>query len=336
MRNISYRRHVSETSEVDVLIVGAGPVGLYGAYYAGFRGLRTAVIDMLPQLGGQVIAMYPEKPIFDIAGFPQVTGRALIENLVAQAAPFEPAYLLGRQAVTLGYQDGLPVITTGDGSTLAAKALILTAGLGTFTPRPLSAAAGYEDRGLAYFVQSLDDYADQDVMIVGGGDSAFDWAVTLEPIARSVTLVHRRDRFRAHHGTVAAVQRSTVRMLVNSEVTEVRGSDAVEGVAVRSLLDGAVQDVKAQAIIAALGFTTHLGPLADWGLTLQARHIVVDTRMATNLPRVYAAGDIAEYAGKVRLIAVGFGEVALAVNNAATVIDPDAQLFPGHSTDAAA
>ncbi|TCO61121.1 NAD(P)/FAD-dependent oxidoreductase [Actinocrispum wychmicini] len=328
---------MSETpAEVDVLIVGAGPVGLYGAYYAGFRGLRTAVIDVLPQLGGQVIAMYPEKPIFDIAGFPQVTGRVLIENLVAQAAPFEPVYLLGRQAVTLGYDDGLPTVTTADGSTIGAKAVILTAGLGTFTPRPLPAATGYEGRGLAYFVQRLDDYADKDVVIVGGGDSAFDWAATLEPIARSVTLVHRRDRFRAHRGTVAAVQRGTVRMLVNSEVTEVRGADAVETMTVRNTSDGVTQDVKAQAIIAALGFTTHLGPLAKWGLDLRTRHIVVDTRMATNLPRVYAAGDIAEYPGKVRLIAVGFGEVALAVNNAATVIDPDAQLFPGHSTDAAA
>ena len=323
-------------SEVDVLIIGAGPVGLYGAYYAGFRGLRTAVVDVLPQVGGQVTAMYPEKPIFDIAGFPQVSGRALIENLVTQAAPYDPLYLLGCQAVRLGYDAGLPVVTTGGGDRVVAKAVILTAGLGTFTPRPLPAAAGYDGRGLAYFVQRLDDYADRDVVIVGGGDSAFDWAATLEPIARSVTLVHRRDRFRAHRGTVAAVERSTVRVLVNSEVTEVRGAAGVEGLTVRNLADGGMHDLKAQAIIAALGFTTHLGPLAEWGIALQARHIVVDTRMATNVPRVYAAGDITEYPGKVRLIAVGFGEVALAVNNAATVIDPGAQLFPGHSTDAAA
>jgi thioredoxin reductase len=320
--------------DVDILIVGAGPTGLYGAYYAGFRGLRTAVLDALPEPGGQITAMYPEKQIFDIAGLPAVRGRDLVANLLDQAAPYRPAYLLGQQALGLSYDgDGRPVVSTSAGVSVRAGAVIITGGIGTFTPRPLAGGSPYENRGLSYFVRQLDDYANHDVVIVGGGDSAFDWAATLEPLARSVTLVHRRDRFRAHHATVSQVLASSVEILVNCEVTQVRGDSAVTGVDIRHLPDGSVRFRRTQRIIAALGFTTNLGPLLDWGLEIDGRHIVVGTRMATNLPRVYAAGDITEYPGKVRLISVGFGEAATAVNNAATVLDPAADLFPGHSTD---
>jgi thioredoxin reductase len=319
--------------DVDLLIIGAGPAGLYGVYYAGFRGLRTAVVDVLPQVGGQVTAMYPEKPIFDIAGLPGIKGRALIDNLVEQAAPYGPTYLLGQQATTLRYDEGRPVVGTSTGVEIHAEAVVITGGIGTFTPRPMPVASRFEGNGLVYFVRQLADYRDCDVVIVGGGDSAFDWAATLEPLARSVALVHRRDRFRAHHATVEAVRASNIELLVNSEITEVRGDTTIIEVQVTNLQDGSARDIKAQAIIAALGFTTNLGPLTEWGLTMQTRHVVVDTHMATNLARVYAAGDITEYPGKVRLISVGFGEVATAVNNAATVIDPEAALFPGHSTD---
>lgn len=324
---------IHETIHTDVLIVGAGPAGLFGAYYAGFRGLRTVVLDVLPQVGGQVTAMYPEKPIFDIAGHPSIRGRDLVDGLVAQAASYAPTYLLGQQATALRDDGGHPVVTTASGQEIHAGAVVITGGIGTFTPRPLPAATRFEGRGLSFFVQSLQDHRDQDVVIVGGGDSAFDWAATLEPIARSVTLVHRRDRFRAHAGTVAGVRHSSVQMLLNCEVIEVYGEEAIDGVLVRDATDGTEHRVKAQAIIAALGFMTNLGPLARWGLELTGRMITVDTRMATNFSGVYAAGDITDYPGKVRLIAVGFGEVATAVNNAAVAIDPDAALLPGHSTD---
>ena len=320
-------------SEVDILIVGAGPTGLYGAYYAGFRGLRVAVMDVLPQPGGQITAMYPEKPILDIAGLPSVRGRDLVDNLLAQAAPYEPVYLLGHQAVELTYEDGLPVVRSDRDAAVRAGAVVVTGGIGTFTPRPLPAAGGFEGRGLVYFVRRLSEHADQAVVIVGGGDSAFDWAASLVPLARSVTLVHRRDRFRAHAATVERVRDSGVRILVNSAVTAAEGADLLEAVRVTHLPDGTAQDLKTQCLIAALGFTADLGPLLGWGLELRSRRIAVGTDMATNLPRVYAAGDITDYPGKVRLIAVGFGEVATAVNNAATVIDPEAELFPGHSTD---
>ncbi len=319
--------------QVDVAIVGAGPTGLFAAYYAGFRGLSTAVIDALPEPGGQVTAMYPEKMIFDVAGFPAIKGRDLVANLVEQAAQFSPEYLLGVRAEKLSYVDERPVLEMADGTTLHCGSIIITGGLGSFTARPLPAASAFTGEGLVYFVPHLDDLAGHDVVIVGGGDSAFDWALALEPIAKSVTLIHRRDKFRAHASTVAKVQALPVRIIVNAECAKIHGVERVAGVDVLAK-GGGTETLPADTVVAALGFTADLGPLADWGLTLDKRHIMVDTTMLTNLPRVFAAGDISEYPGKVRLIAVGFGEAATAVNNAAVAIDPAAHLFPGHSSDA--
>ncbi|WP_338750798.1 NAD(P)/FAD-dependent oxidoreductase [Janibacter alittae] len=328
------------TTTVDVLIVGAGPVGLFGAYYAGVRGLSTAVIDSLSQVGGQVTAMYPEKEIFDIAGFPAVSGRKLISNLVEQAAPYNPTYVLGQEAQDLqrvSDEQGRErlVVTTSGGETINTGAVIVTGGIGTFTPRTLPAGEDFLGRGLEYFVPSSAEYAGQDVVIVGGGDSAVDWANMLHPIARSVTLVHRRDKFRAHHGSVAQMESAPVEVVLNAQVTETVGGDRLESVTVTPKTKGEEpHSIPCTRLVAALGFTANLGPLREWGVELHDnRHLVVDPAMRTNVTGVFAAGDITEYDGKVRLIAVGFGEVATAVNNAAVHIDPDAQLFPGHSTD---
>jgi thioredoxin reductase (NADPH) len=319
--------------EVDVAIVGAGPAGLFAAYYAGFRGLSVTLVDALPEPGGQVSAMYPEKMIFDVAGFPAVRGRDLVASLVEQADQFGPEYRLGVRADGLRHaDDGRPVLTLSDGAELHCGAILITGGMGSFASRPLPAADRFAGSGVLYFVPHLDDLAGQRVVIVGGGDSAFDWAAALHPIAKSVTLVHRRDRFRAHAGSVARVRAMGIEMIVNAEVARIVGTDRVEGVEVVPRGEQP-RLLPADAVVAALGFTADLGPLADWGLRLDKRHIVVDTTMATNLPRVFAAGDISEYPGKVRLIAVGFGEAATAVNNAAVVIDPAAHLFPGHSSD---
>lgn len=319
--------------EVDVVIVGAGPTGLFAAYYAGFRGLSTAVVDALPEPGGQITAMYPEKQIFDVAGFTSIRGRDLVKNLVEQAAQFSPAYLLGVRAENLSYVDEKPVLSLGDGTVLQCGAIIITGGLGSFTSRPLPAADAFHGEGLVYFVPHLDDHAGHDIIIVGGGDSAFDWAQALEPVAKSVTLIHRRDKFRAHASTVARVQALPVEIIVNAEVTKILGDGQVNACEV--VQRGAEARVlPADTVVAALGFTADLGPIAEWGLQLDKRHITVDSTMATNLPRVFAAGDITEYPGKVRLIATGFGEAATAVNNAAVAIDPAAHLFPGHSSDA--
>src|SRR5689334_2567037 len=199
-------RRVDADLSTDLAIIGAGPTGLFAAYYAGFRGLSIAVVDSLPELGGQVTAMYPEKQILDVAGFPSIKGRDLVEGLVAQANTAEPEYLLDRTASGLEVTDDDVTITLDDETTVTAKAMIITAGIGKFSPRPLPAGDGWLGRGMEFFVPSFAPYAGKDVVIVGGGDSAFDWAVNLEPIARSIALIHRRDAFRAHERTVQAVR----------------------------------------------------------------------------------------------------------------------------------
>jgi thioredoxin reductase len=318
--------------QCDVAVVGAGPSGLFAAYYAGFRGLSVTVIDTLPEPGGQISALYPEKAILDVAGFPTIKGRDLVANLVEQAAPFAPRYLLGVRADGLSYREEKPVLQLADGSELSCGAVIVTGGLGGFSPRPLPAAAAFAGAGVVYFVPRLDDLAGHDVLIVGGGDSAFDWALALHPVARSVTLVHRRDRFRAHATTVERVRALPIRILVNAQVTAVHGDGRITTAEVAEVR-GDTHRLPVDTMVAALGFTADLGPLAEWGLRLERRHILVDSTMATNLPRVFAAGDIVEYPGKVRLIATGFGEAATAVNNAAVAINPAAHLFPGHSSE---
>lgn len=321
--------------ECDLLVVGAGPTGLYAAYYAGFRGLRVAVVDSLPELGGQITAMYPEKQILDVAGFPSIKGRDLVEGLVAQAATADPVYLLDRSATTLEHTDDGVLVGLDDGTEVRAGAVLVTAGIGKFSPRPLPAGEGWLGRGLEFFVPSFAPYAGRDVVVVGGGDSAFDWAVHLEPVARSVTLVHRRDAFRAHERTVQQVRGSSVRILTRAEVTALRSAAGPDGHVSEVDVTTAegVTTYPCQAVVAALGFVADLGPIQQWGIAVEKRHVVVDSSMRTNLPRVFAAGDITEYPGKVRLIAVGFGEAATAVNNATVAIDPTAKVFPGHSSE---
>jgi ferredoxin/flavodoxin---NADP+ reductase len=326
--------------DVDLLIVGAGPAGLFAAYYAGFRGLTTAVVDSLPEPGGQINAMYPEKTILDVAGFPAIRGRELVDRLLEQAAVFDPVYLLGEAAQAIEHV-GLPSGSTGfrvtndAGLSVLAKSVLITGGIGNFQPRSLAPATPFEGRGLAYFVRRPEEYAGADVVIVGGGDSAFDWAHTLHRSAKSVTLVHRRASFRAHPATVDNVRAAGVQIVVNAEVSKVHGTDFISAVDVRSGSDD-VRTVPCQKLIAALGFTANLGPLLQWGIDIKdRRHIPVDAAMQTSVAGIFAAGDINDYPGKVRLIAVGFGEAATAVNNAAHFIDPNQPVFPGHSTDLA-
>ena len=322
--------------ECDFLVIGAGPSGLYAAYYAGFRGFKVVVLDVLPEAGGQISAMYPEKNIYDVAGFPAIKGRDLVDGLLAQANQFKPQYVLGERAETLSTsEDGPVVVTTDAGTTIHAKAAVITGGIGSFTPRELPTGNEYVGKGLVYFVPRLEDHRDKDVVIVGGGDSAFDWALSLHGIAKSLTIVHRRDSFRAHAATVEQVQNLGIQIITNSEISAVSGSNVVESVSVTHKESGEVTTLPAQTIVAALGFIANIGPISDWGLELEKRRIVVDTTMQTNLPRVYAAGDITTYTGKVALISVGFGEAGLAVNNATPYIDDSQGVFPGHSTGSA-
>ena len=317
--------------DVDLLIVGAGPTGLFAAYYAGFREMNVAVVDALPEPGGQVTAMYPEKMIFDVAGFPAVRGRDLVNGLVEQAGQFKPTYLLGRQARTCeSIEDGLRV-GLADGSSINTKAVLITAGMGEFNPRPLPAGDGWLGRGMVHFVPVLAEHAGQHVVIVGGGDSAFDWALALHPIAASVKIVHRRANFRAHAATVRQVRELGVEIITDAEVLALRGEPLSEvDIKVKG---GDARTLPAHTVVAALGFTADLGPIESWGLDLDHRAVLVDSTMKTKLDRVYAAGDVAQYPGKVKLIATGFGEAATAVNNIAVALNPSAHLFPGHSSD---
>ncbi len=322
---------------VDILIIGAGPpAGLYGAYYAGFRGLSVAVIDALAEPGGTGQCDVPGEGDPRHRGIPFGQGTQPHRGFDGAGCPVRSGVPSGHAARELSHDDdGRVRITTSTGQVVVAGAVVITGGIGTFTPRPLAKGSEFMDRGgLSYFVPDLSAHTGKDVVIVGGGDSAFDWAVHLEPIAKSVTLVHRRDRFRAHKSTVAKVQESSVQVLVNADVSAVRGNGWIGEVDITHKQDKSTSTLPAQSVIAALGFTADLGPMMEWGgIEIDNRHIAVNTRMETNVPRVYAAGDITDYPGKVRLIAVGFGEAATAVNNAAAVLDPEAEIFPGHSTE---
>jgi ferredoxin/flavodoxin---NADP+ reductase len=319
----------------DVAVVGAGPIGLFGAFYAGLRGLSVAVVDALPEPGGQVSALYPEKMIRDVAGFPQVRGRDLVTALVDQLAPFGPAMLLGRQAVELadlpggGFRLGF-----ADGDAIEAGAVVITGGIGTFTPRPLPCGEEFLGRGLSYFVPDPAVFADRRVLVVGGGDSAVDWVDALVPTAARVTLVHRRSTFRAHEHAIAQVLAGPAEVRTDTVVERLGGPGRVTEAVLRHVVTGAVETVPCDNVVAALGFTANLGPLLRWGLETSDRRIRTDRCARTSRPGVFAAGDVCTYDGRVALIAVGFGEVATAVNHAATWLDPAALAFPGHSTDA--
>ncbi|WP_413810779.1 NAD(P)/FAD-dependent oxidoreductase [Streptomyces sp. OE57] len=322
-----------EPAETELLIVGAGPAGLFACYYAGMRGLDVTLLDSLPHLGGQVAALYPDKEIFDVAGFPAVRGRELVERLTQQAESASPSVVLGEGAVELHSDADAVTVTTDTGRVIHAGAVLVTAGIGRFTPRPLPALEGYAGAGVHHLVAAPNEYTDRDVVVVGGGDSAVDWANTLAPYARQVTLVHRRTRFRAHEHSVNLLMESPVRILTNSEITEVHGAESLKAVTVRDCGTQDLELVDADVLIPALGHIASLGALTKWGLALDRQHIQVDTAMATSRDRVYAAGDITAYPGKVRLMAVGFGEAATAVNNIAVRLRPDEDLFPGHSSE---
>ncbi len=319
--------------ECDLIIVGAGPAGLYGAYYAGFRGLTVTVVDALPHPGGQLAALYPEKKIFDVAGFPAIKAQHLVDALVEQAEQAKPTYLMGHVATELEESEEAVRITTDKGVTVVGKAVLVAAGIGKFTPRPLPAGSEFHDRGLRYFVPRLNELAGEHVMIVGGGDSAVDWALSLEPIAKSVVLVHRRNEFRAHAHSLGLLERSSVDVLTPYEVEEIAGSDAVESV---TIVDGDGTErrrLAVSSVVAALGFKAALGPIGTWGLDKHQRDIAVDRTMRTNRRRVFAVGDVAGHQDKVKLIAVGFAEAATAVNHIAPLVDGSAPIVPGHSSD---
>jgi thioredoxin reductase len=319
----------------DITIIGGGPTGLFGLYYAGMREMSAKVIDSLEELGGQLTALYPEKYIYDVPGFPRVRSRDLVAAMVEQGLQYGATVCLGEKVERLErHDDGAWQLVTDTGARHLSRTVVITVGAGGFTPKKLEVArlAEFEGRGIAYFVKDVQAYAGRRVLIVGGGDSAVDWAQTLEPVARRVTLIHRRDKFRAHENSVRQLLASSVEVNLFWELAAIHGNGHVEGATIRENRSGAKRDLELDEIIFSLGFHADIGPIRNWGLELEGNAIRVNGRMETNLPGVYAAGDVAAYDGKLKLIATGTGEAAIAVNFAKTFIDPRARAFPGHSS----
>jgi thioredoxin reductase (NADPH) len=330
---------------VDIAILGAGPSGLAAAYYAGHRDATVRIIESLEQIGGQVAAVYPEKHVFDVAGYPKIQGQALVDLCAEQGLQYGPDLRLGEEVQQLERlsQNGeeLLSITTDKGGPYLSRALIVTAGHGAFEPRKLGVddIDLWEGKGLHYFVRQKDVFRDRTCVIVGGGDSALDWTLGLQDTARApIALVHRRDKFRALETSVNEAQRlvteGRVKILTPFEVREIHGDGQIRAVTLENTESGETQQVECDALITLLGFHSHLGAIADWGLELEGkRQIKIDpTTCETTLPGVYAAGDVAGYPGKITLITIGMGEAAIAANNAVARIRGE-KVQPKYSTD---
>jgi ferredoxin/flavodoxin---NADP+ reductase len=320
----------------DVTFIGAGPVAMYGMYYAGLRLMRYKAIDMLEEVGGGLMALYPEKYIYDVAGFPKIMAKELTRLLYEQATQYPHALCLGEKVENVTRDEEGIIHLQTDRREHRTKSLVVCAGLGAYIPKKLDIpnVERLEGAGVYYFVRRISDFQDKHVLIVGGGDSAFDYAMMLEPVARSITHIHRNDFFSAHEDSVRKVKNSSVRMKYPFwELQQIVGEDHVREVTIVQTQTGEEETLPVNAIVFNIGFLTNLGPVESWGLQLEHNAIKVDSRMRTSVEGIYAAGDIVTYDGKLKLISTGCGEVAIAVNNAKNYIDPRAKVSPGHSTD---
>lgn len=319
----------------DVTIIGGGPIGLFTAFYGGMRQASVKIIESLPQLGGQLSALYPEKYIYDVAGFPKVLAQDLVNNLKEQTAKFDPTVCLEQAVEKVEKQaDSIFKLTT-DKEIHYSKTIIITAGNGAFQPRrlELEQAANYEGKNLHYFVDDLNKFAGKKVVVCGGGDSAVDWALMLEPIAQEVILVHRRDKFRAHEHSVENLKNSNVTIKTPYIPCDIVGDEeAIRQIILQEANGENKEIIDVDDVLVTYGFVSSLGPIKEWGLEIEKNSIVVNSRMETNIPGIYAAGDICTYDGKVKLIASGFGEAPTAINNAKAFMDPKARVQPLHST----
>ena len=320
---------------VDVTIVGGGPCGLFASFYAGLRGMSVRIIDSLPELGGQLTALYPEKYVYDMPGFPKVLAKDLAKDLVEQGVQFHPELVLEETAQSIAKTDEGWAITTASGKVLPTRTVIVSAGAGAFQPTKMGVAREEEFAGLGVFygVRDKSVFMGKKLAIVGGGDSAFDWCLNLMDTADHMTLVHRRDVFRAHEDSVEKVKASRVDMKLWYAVKQLHGEGHLTGVTLENTQTKETEHLDCDALIVNIGFKSSLGPLKDWGFEIVKNQIVVDDRYETCLPGVFAVGDVCAFDGKLKLIATGVGEAATAVCFAKTYLDPNAKLFPGHSSD---
>lgn len=325
----------------DVTIIGAGPTGLFGAFYAGMRGVSLRIIDSLPELGGQLTALYPEKDIFDVGGFPRILAKDLAKDLATQALQFSPEVILDEEVLTLERDEEGFVLGSRDGTSYPTRSVVIAGGKGAFEPRHLT-VPGYDEllgKGIGYAVKDPEAFRGKKVLLVGGGDSALDWALGLKDRAESLVMVHRRDGFRAHESSIqqlhASAEAGELDLRTFFEVREIHGEGRVEGA---TIFDNRTQEdvrLDVDEVLTFLGFKPDIGPMKEWGLELEKNRIKVSPLMETSIPGVFGAGDIVDYLGKLELIATGFAEAAIAVNNAVHFVNPDARINPGHSTNLA-
>jgi len=324
------------TELYDITIIGGGPAGMYAAFYAGLRDAKTKIIDSLPQLGGQLAALYPEKYVYDIPGFAKVLASEFVERQVEQAMRFSPTVCLNEKVVKLERrEDGTFALHTEPENLHLTKTVIIAAGVGAFVPRTLDIpdVKRMEGKGVYYFVRDLEAFRGRRVVVIGGGDTAVDWAQRLLGIASEVRLVNRSDRFRAHEETIKELRASTCEVCVFQELKALHGKDRVEAATLFDNRTGEEHRVEVDAIVLGLGFLANLGPNKEWGLQIAQNSVVVDHTMQTSLPGVYGVGDLVTYEGKLKLIATATGEAAVAANYAKNRIDPASKISPGHSSD---
>jgi thioredoxin reductase len=335
---------VAEQELKDISIIGGGPTGLFAAFYAGMRGASARIIDALPALGGQLMALYPEKYIFDVAGFPKILAKDLVRDMAIQGLQFGATTHLGEVVTGLRQvsQDGSShFVLETSAAEYPTRTIIIAAGIGAFEARKLGIEGEdrFEEKGLYFKVLDPKQFQGQRVLLVGGGDSAFDWAVNLQGVAKSIMLIHRRDAFRAHQATINQVQEfqrcGACEIRTFWEVKALHGNGKVEQVTIFNSKTKEEETLPFDAVVPLLGFHSDLGAIKEWGLETEKADIKVDQVMATNVPGIYAAGDITSYPGKLKLIATGASEACIAVNNAVHHINPKAKVNPGHSSNLA-
>lgn len=325
----------------EITIIGAGPAGLFALFYAGMRGASAQIVDSLPQPGGQLSALYPEKFVFDVAGFPRILAKDLVSQLVEQSTQFGASVHCGQNVVALEEADGVFTLVT-ETDRFPTRAVIIAAGIGAFSPRrlPQACAEPWYGKGIFDSVQDPKQFAGKEVVIIGGGDSAFDWADQLQGVAKGITLVHRSDRFRAHQATIshveAAASRGEARIHTFHELGDVISENGtIVALDLKQIKTKEVTRVPCDVVLPMLGYVSDMGALASWGLTIVKDEIVVNQLMETGRAGVWATGDVNTYPGKLKLIATGFGESAIAVNQAVHWLHPDKKVNPGHSSNLA-
>jgi len=329
---------MSNVIETDVVIIGAGPVGLFAVFELGLLDIKCHLIDILDRPGGQCAELYPEKPIYDIPGFPIVTGQGLVDNLMQQIAPFGPQFHFSRIVSSLTKEeDGRFRLVTDTDETFLCKVVVVAAGGGSFQPKrpPVEGIEAYEGKSVFYAVRKMEDFRDQDVVIVGGGDSALDWTINLQPITRSLTLVHRRDAFKAAPASVNRMKELVMEGKVNflmGQISKLEGTDGNLS-AVHLTMDAGEAMVHATRLLPFFGLTIKLGPVADWGLELNDNLIAVDTeKFESSIPGIFAIGDINAYPGKLKLILSGFHEAALMAQAAKKIVSPGERVVFQYTT----